>query len=485
MTEFSIILLLFVTGLGFVRLFLANNYPVFNAASAFPCGVSIWVVCYIVIYILPLPINYPLPFNVYLTFSVYCITAAVIFLINLIRWKVTSRETFLYAFSIIILFIIYKLTTDIPFFALTGDSLHWLDITRGFQGSLQRGYPIFNQCVQGLSLLIGADYILTTVPQFFTVSIAGIMAYVAFGEITSQTRAVSFIYRGYILFLSLLPVLILFSPYAGMIQIFYFNHHMIAATLIFLFAASFWLAIRKNSPSAIYIGIFALVMFTLTRMEGLLFSTVILFIFLGDPEISEKQQRNAGIMFLCGVIPWHLYVIAILKHGAKLVSWQQVSIMLCLSIAAGVSFQANRWSIGRYILPYTDYMALTGLLGGFGVFITLKPQHMTESFGNLVKNLYYNSYGGWGGLWSFVTISSVMLLIFSRKSQRSRFMDRFFITWIASILLILDITFLRSEPLELGNIMYSTNRINFHFAPLILVWVFSQLQFFSNKRSSG
>ena len=480
MNELFILILFFVAGLSLVRLLAGEKYPIFNAVAAFPIGVLIWVIGYIISYFLPFPLHSPLPFNIHLTLTLFCLAIILFLSIGIYRTKLTWQEILIYPLSCIPLYLIYTLTSGLPLVFMTRDSFIWLDITLGFQASLQRGYPIFNQCVQGVSLLIHPDYVLTTIPQFFAASLTGIMAYVVFGEIGYQIHDRSFLYKLYVLILSFLPALLLFSPYMGTFQIFYHNHHMITATFLFLCAASFWFAIRTQTPAAIYIGILSLAACTLTRMEGLFNATVILPIFLSHPLISAKQQRKASVLFFCGITPWFLYVIYQLWGRAIHVTSREYMIILSLCAVVTLSFQINRWEQGKKLLHH--FHRLIPLGGGlvFMLFLIFKTNRVQQAvLNNLSKNFFIDRYGAWGILWFFIFLSIPLLLIVRSKDSRSRNIDVILLSGITGILLIIDILCYRGFVRP--GFTDSTNRIMFHFVPLLLVWIVIHIGFTLKK----
>ncbi|MBD3308953.1 hypothetical protein GF339_21260 [candidate division KSB3 bacterium] len=473
MREFLLILLIVATGIGVMRMFGGSAFPVFTSASAFPLGVSVWVGCYLLIYVLPFPLEAALPFDVHLTFVLYCLVAAVMIGLGVYRHRLTAKEVLTYGIATGLLGFLSIITTHLPVVAALGvDSFFFLDITQGLDTSLQRGWAIFNQCVQALSLLIHYDYVLTTVPALSAASLVALMAYLVFSEVAPLLPR-SRLGISYVICLSFLPAFLMFSPFLGLYMLVFFKNQVLPATLLFLFVGSWWFATRKERPVILYAGSMALMAFTLTRMEGLLFAIVLWLILVSDPDIYPIQQRKISLIMLCIMLPWHLYVVWTLWGGTTKFSAIHFLIITGAFMTVMLGFQLNRWETGRQILRSLVY--LIPLIGfeGLMICIWLKPDHMLTTIHHFLMNLLIDHYGGWGSLWYFVVISGTVVGVYRIKKLYRGTLGRLGSAWLSTLWLLLGIIFFR-DPIRLG-FGDSANRMLFHVLPLLLVWLVIQI----------
>lgn len=485
MNEIIVVAVLFLAGIGIARLFLKSEYPMFTAASAFPFGLLVWFVAYIAVYFFPFSTPRPVPFTVVdvrIAFGVLCFITIALLMINFFRYRLKKQELLAYMLVFGILAGVYFYLKHFRVFVIVAEPYSMLDIETPLASLLSAGVPVFNKIIFSLSPLIGDDYVFATFPQYTAVSLILLMVYVMFGELRRHSDfARSF-------FFALLPVLILFSSYAGLWQIFYTNHHLVAATYVLLFAASCWLAIRKQSPAALFLGVVALLAFCLTRMEGLLCAIPFLCIFLSDPAIPPKYQRASVLAFCCGVAPWSLYLVRTLGlEGGRIGSGMQHLLILVLIIIAALGFQLNRWSIGQRFLRPLNVLAPAGVWLVFLVFTRFKSGHMllnlhvnllsllhdTHGLWNNPINIDADQHGGWGNVWFFILSATIVIVVLRAPTQRVRVLEAFGLSGLAAMGLVIAIIYF-TGPYYAG-LTDSANRIFFHFTPLLLVWVITQI----------
>ncbi|MBD3308951.1 hypothetical protein GF339_21250 [candidate division KSB3 bacterium] len=473
MSELLLLIALFLAGVGFFRLFACASLPVFTAAAAFPLGLIIWVGCYLFIYFLPLPPADPLPFNVTLTWQCFVLCALLLGGSSLYRARLTRRELIVYSLAVAMLALVERMMAHVPVkLALNPDSYTFLDITKpiGYSWKLLRA--IFMTCLQATGLLVHYDLMQTLVIQCTAVSVSVLIGYVVFEEIRQSVPSASAREKCWIVGMSCLPILVLFCSPMGLLMLLYVNHHLLAATFIFLFAASWWLVRQTHNPLLLYPGILALMAFTLTRIEGLLFASALLPIFLSDPAIPAHHQRNASMLVLGGLLPWQLYVMWSLGDGRRVVTADQQLIIGAFFIAVMLSFQLNRWKLGRRMIRTLPWLLPLAGFGGFVVFTWLKPEHMLTTLYHVSMNLLIDRHGGWGTVWYWLIMATPVLLGVKR-SPRARRCDRLGAASLTLVLLGLNLIFFRGAT-RLG-MFDSANRMIVHVLPLLLVWVVIQM----------
>jgi len=428
-------------------------------------GLSLWVSCFIVVVLL-----LPIPPNEYIVLIFYALLALACIIITFFKERIDGKEALIYLMFLTLLILVSRLAalSNITFFST--DSVAMIKLSRSLLQSQFDGYPVFLQAVQMIYPIVGLDYFPGLFP-LVAVSLSVMMTCITSWEIrrTGVTGSLAFI-------LAILPAMLLFTTYHGIIQIFYYNHHLIAASLILLFAASIWLTVSEYNKYALYIGTISLAMFVFTRHEGLLFAIALFFIFVSNQNIPPERQRNAAFLFTIITTPWCVYLTCQLMRGSFVSDLQYLG-MLIMSLTMMLVFQLNRFTGGIFILAHAKVLGLIVATLSYLLFIGLRPEHMLTSSLTFFQNMF--SFGGgnyWGVIWYFIIIAGLFALWAQGKRGDIGVMDSFLISVIVSYLLILALTGLR---MPLINRWYdSANRMLIHFLPLLLVWIISNFSFY-------
>lgn len=487
MNELLVIFIIFLSGLGMVRLCLKSEYPMFNAASAFPLGLVGWFLSYILVYGSLSFLRRPIPFtvaDVRFSFGIFCCFSLILISLTLFQERVTWQEFFVYVAIFSLFAVSHFCLRRINILVVNAEPYGMIDIETNLSTFIRGGIPIFNHTIFSLSALIGDDYIFATFPQYTAISLSLLMCYVTFGELRKSSHSLA-----YSLILSFFPMAILFSSYVGVWQLFYTNHHLLAATFVFLFAASCWLAITKQTPTALIIGTISLIAFSFTRMEGLLCAIAIFCIFLSMSGVSLKDQRKMSLLFLLGITPWSAYLISVLgiaKEG-KVGSGMQHAAIWGLAAASTLCFQVNRWKAWQRVLCHFYKFVPAAVWLILILFTRLKSEHMLFnihvsllSLFNDTRGMWYNpmnidadQHGGWGNTWFFILGATILILALRPPSKQTRFIDAFGLSGLTATGLIIAIIYF-ALPYYAG-LTDSANRIFFHFTPLLLIWAVIQL----------
>lgn len=486
MNELLIISVIFLAGVATARLFLNADFPVFNASAAFPLGLCAWFLSYVSVYFFPFSSPQLLPFtvaDVRIAFGVLCSMTLILMIATMWRHKLTPLEVLSYAAVWSVLMATHIGLKSVSIMVINAEAYSMVDIETSFSLFLRHGIPVFNRTIFSLSALIGDDYVFATFPQYMAISLMMLMGYVTFGELRRQAAS-----RAYAAFFAPLPILLLFSSYVGIWQLFYTNHHLVAATFIFLFAASCWLATAQGASNALFIGVIALSAFSLTRLEGLLCAIAIFCIFLSNPDIAPQLQRRTSLVFLLCVAPWSASIIWTLGLKHKSIgSGSQHLFIFGLAVASTLCFHANRWNMGQRAVSHFHKLVPAGVWLALLLFIRLKSEHMllnlyicllslfsdTHGMWRNPINIEIDGHGGWGNIWFFIISAAILIIILRPSSERNRGMDAFGLSGFAAMGLILAIIYF-AGPYYNG-LTDSANRIFFHFTPLLLVWAITQI----------
>lgn len=488
MSEIGLIILIFLAGLSVVRTCITSAAPVFSAIAAFPVGLFIWSLCHLIIYFSPYPAHPSIPFTIVDAHATLLLFSGVTVLlggISLYRAKLIKQELLAYGGALLVLVGSDVVLAQFPIFVLTGDSYTMLQIDQPLSHSLQGGFPIFNQTLQSLSLVINYDYLFMSLYQLVAICLAALMSYLTFGEVRRQVPRT---WVGYGLLVACAPPALLLSTYVGLWQAFYLNHHVLMANYLLLFGTVCWLAIVKGCRGSLYVGVLALLAVMLTRMEGLPCAAVILPIFLSDPQIPSPYQRKAALLFAAGITPWYLYVIRSIGSLQGIFgSGTRYAVMLLFALAIALMFQMNRWRAGRKFLRHLNYFIPTGVWIVCLMLIRFNPRHMLADINMILMTLFNdtrglwdnplaigdNRHGAWGSLWYFMTGATLLILGLRSRTPRLRVMEAFFLASIALAGVIMDMSYV-VIPYGIA-LTSSVNRMIVHVVPLLLVWSVTQL----------
>jgi hypothetical protein len=88
----------------------------------------------------------------------------------------------------------------------------------------------------------------------------------------------------------------------------------------------------EQSAGAIYLGVLALIFFSWARIEGVLFSVLLLSVFLSTVRIPAMHRRYAAIAFAGGSAPWCLYLSSKMECGGLVAGWQYLLMIILVVI---------------------------------------------------------------------------------------------------------------------------------------------------------
>ena len=148
MNELIIISVIFLAGLATARLFLNADFPIFNAAAAFPLGLCVWFLSYAAVYFFPFSSHQPLAFTVAevrIAFIVLCGLTLLLIGATRYRRKLALPEMLSYAAVWGVLFAAHVALKHINIMVINAEPYGMLEIENSFSASLQGGVPVFNR----------------------------------------------------------------------------------------------------------------------------------------------------------------------------------------------------------------------------------------------------------------------------------------------------------------------------------------------------
>ncbi|MFZ5945157.1 MAG: hypothetical protein ACOYVD_13725 [Bacillota bacterium] len=457
----------FLTGFLFVRIFNGNMHPTLNAVIAFPAGVSIWSMCFMIINVFGE--YFSISFNPETFYIIYGLILIILFVFNILRTSFALQEIWVF-FGFLVIMACSGFLADKLNVIIFGRDI-FLSNYLGFEASPARGLPVFLHAFLDKRILLGREYWPFVWPTV-SVSIALNLLWLILMELRRQGifGKVSWI-------IAFITVAVLFSTYLIIVASFYFNHHIIATAIILIFITLLWYYLNYKRDYSTYLAMFMLFIFTLTRVEGILVSSIVLGIFLNTSFFNLKTMRRCLLIFVLPAVIWQVYLIFkfLNENDSFLSATQQFSMLILVIIYFFVFYILTFTPKLSVILNNLNLLVPAGIIITFVLLSILRPKHMFLSTFHVIQNMFSSGY--WGFFWWFVLIIGLNLFIIKiNRGDKSQFLDACLLAAVTSFIFILVLGGLRNPyRLQWGD---SANRMLIHFTPMILFWIGAQLGYY-------
>lgn len=263
-------------------------------------------------------------------------------------------------------------------------------------------------------------------------------------------------------------------------HIFYIHNNLPAGLFLFLALFSFWHYYKTSVSEWNFIGIIALTGFSFTRIEGPLYTVLILLFLISIKPQSYKKTLGQVLPYTGLTIFWHIYLLVNVLQNEQL---SQVNLLLIIASLVGLTILAliSKWlPVLLKILPQVllSVMAFSLILA-----ILFEPDHMITSITHFWQNLT-NIYF-WSWTW-FVVLAFIPVML---KNNQDHPEKRLLLYSIAGYILIILLLVLARIPYRLGQ-TDSANRLMLQILPVIFFTVATssrtlKLWFFPNMDISG
>jgi hypothetical protein len=249
------------------------------------------------------------------------------------------------------------------------------------------------------------------------------------------------------------------STYLVTYHMVYVHSNLGSALYLFGFAAPFWLAERRDDPSALAPAFLCLIAFSLERVEAPLF-TALFAALAAWPSRLPRRLLAAGLAATGGVtVAWLLRLAVVIPAGDFLTPGRAVVLsVLVLAPLAGLPL-ARRLPRGALARLPGGLLALA--LIGLGLAFALRPAGMAASIGALATNLLGTETALWGYAWWLALALAALSLVTPPLA-----VGRGLLIGVAvALVTILLLGFFR-VPYRVG-MADSASRMCIHFLPLL------------------
>jgi len=383
-----------VFGLNFKR-----NIPFpFICLTAFFWGATIWVVLNVGCMLISSPSIHHIAVLMAITFSVLSIS---IILRN--NWKLKTIEIAWLIGTLTVLTLITSFFTRFNFSKASFDSLLIIQMGREviLHGSDSWGlaspssYGVFIPFMQSASVYLDMDYLYAfqpTLEVMFIFSFLYLNIHLLSYFIINKRRAIG---------LSILATTALVSTYFIFFQLFYIHTNFLSAIFLYFSICTFWLSRKEQNNTWMVFAILALIGFSLSRTENILFALIVLAIFVSSDQRSRPIQLFTYLPFLIFFSLWNLRIRTIPPSSIDVLNIGIIYAIAFLLIAFGVLILLSNqdWIKKNIIVKLDQIIWIVFCLGLFLMFL-IKPAHMITGLINLFTNLF--STGIWGFSWFFL-----------------------------------------------------------------------------------
>lgn len=264
----------------------------------------------------------------------------------------------------------------------------------------------------------------------------------------------------------LISLLLLLCSNLFIYSFFVIHTGMISALFLFLFAMHWLWYIESKKDFHIFFAYFALLGFSLMRIESPLIAFVFLALFLDSCDVSLRKKQTFMGSFLGIFLIWYSFLLFHISTEHDLLGPTEIKIMLLfcsvglilVSLLKLNSFQ----KIFKYLVKNIILIFILCILG----LIVYKPTHMLISFSRIIQNLFVT--GSWGLCWYFLVTLFVYLNYVVKKSRLKE---------LDFILIVSAVYFLFTYAIVITRVPYrlgegdSANRMILHIFPLVVFYI--------------
>jgi hypothetical protein len=239
---------------------------------------------------------------------------------------------------------------------------------------------------------------------------------------------------------------------------FYIHNNLPAAVMLFLSLYCFWNYYQNDNREWRLLGTILIIGFSFTRIEGPLYSVLILLLVMGIKPLSYRQTLQIVLPYTITALLWHTYLFLSTAQNQLL---SQTNMLVIISALVGLTILAliSKWM--PTIINLIPEAMVSLLFFTLILAILIEPDHMLTSNTHVWQNLT-NIYF-WSWTW-FITAAFLPVLL---NDLRKHPENRLLIYSTASYILVVLLLVLARRPYRIGQ-TDSANRLMLQILPVIL-----------------
>lgn len=435
----------------------------FFACTAFAWGALLWVVAFIFCLWLSIPYS---PFSVTFIIS---IVLAVGGLLLRNRFRLPTRSDLKVIMPAAVVFLLVMLIAHFVDGARASpDSLAQLILADELStGKLARqtlsefGYwgPML-AALHAPANWFGYAYF-TTLQAAFSITMLGSFGY--------------FCYRGLIwlelsvfqasLAATLATFFLLSSPFV-FFQFYYIHNNIAATNYLLIGAGTLWAALTTKTRDFHWMGVIALLGFSLTRTESALFAVIFLTVALSSKRLPQRDWLIILLPYTAFLATWQLWLLFVARPTTHILTQERILIILAVILGFYLVIVLDRIPFFRRTIIHNlhQIMMLAFLLATIAM-LFIDPANIFLSLWYATINLFTVGLLWWGTVW-WIAFAWLLSLRYASSLPQ----ERLFVIGIVGFFMFVMVLGFAHGPGRPG--WYSSpNRLFLHILPVILLYL--------------
>jgi hypothetical protein len=452
------ILLCCLLGWPFLRCFLNTENHFYVSITALPIGVAISIVLAFFYMLLPLPYTFG-----YLS-ALFGVSSVLLLFFSIMFFPLKREETVSAAVCFVGISIVGACFHSINLTSFSPDSFGFIKSALNFvelqdHKLLISDASIFYKLLHSFAVLLKKPYFIGLTPAVGVCLLITLAAYLYTHTLQANCS------RQLALIISTALVVFFLLTLHTQAQFFYSNNHLFTACYLTLAVIFFVKGIDLNSSKLVYLAAICLGLASFSRVETNLYGVILLLLFVSNDHLTKATQIKTSLIY-GAVAMWHPLILLLDSPGSTYGTYPLLLLVMtpffCAAFYALTDIPIVQW-LHRSMHILLPWMLIIALVVAF----LLKGEHMQVSAQRFFYNLFID--GLWGSFW-WVCVTALIIQLFYYKKVSDLTM-RFMLSVFLVVLLTFLLSYLRT-PYRLGW-TDSGNRIVFHIAPVVLLWLAS------------
>jgi hypothetical protein len=245
---------------------------------------------------------------------------------------------------------------------------------------------------------------------------------------------------------------------------FYIHVNVIAALYMYLFVLGLSKMHQQPGRGYEFLALPSLIGFSLVRLEAPVFAIVILLVASFRQGWSYIDRLKLIIPFTVLLLAWYARVYFILPEAPDILSKKLVIAFVSILLGFGLFTVLSGLKVLDSIVKKMPFLTLTGLVLVSLIFTIMKPEHMSSSLENIVRNVLVE--GNWGLTWYVLFFLLIELYFSARDATEYHWI---FMVLVTYVVVVYDLAYF-SDPYHIGE-FDSANRLLLQALPLVLLYL--------------
>ncbi len=300
----------------------------------------------------------------------------------------------------------------------------------------------------------------TTLQAAFSMTMVGSFGYFCYSGLV-QLKMRPFQAR----LVAILVAIFLFTiPFINF-QFYYIHNNIAAAMYLLIGVGTLWLALTNASRSFHWICVLALLGFSLTRTESVLFAIMFLAVALSSDRLSNRDWLIMLLPFTLFLAVWELWLLFVARPATHILTPERILILLGVILGFYVAIVMKRISsLNRLLIQHLHQIMILVFVLATIIMLFIHPVDVFQAVKVTVFNLFTEGWKWWGIVWWVVL---AWLLSFPYASTFPE--ERLFVFGIIGFFMLVMVVGFAHGAGRVG--WYSSpNRLYVHILPVVMLY---------------